>query len=304
MDFGKVPLQELPDIDFNLPPDPAFTLETLKQNHAKKKLKVYVGCAKWGRKEWVGQIFPAKTKEKDFLTAYANQFDCVELNATFYQVYGEEILGKWKAQTAANPDFLFCPKFSQTISHIKRLKDASEVTTAYYKGIMAFGEKLGPVFLQLSDSFGPKNFTVLQEYLEQLPKDVPVYVELRHKEWFSEPENSQKVFELFRKLNIGSIITDASGRRDVVHMNLSTPSAFIRFVGNNLHSTDYDRADEWIARIKIWQGLGLESLYFFMHNTEEANSPKMADYFIERINKALGLEVRRPRFLGGQGELF
>lgn len=303
MDFGKVPLQDLPAVDFSLLPDTEFTLETLGKNHAKKPLKVYVGCAKWGRKEWVGQIFPPKTKDKDFLKEYARQFDCVELNATFYQVYGEATIGKWKEQTADNPDFIFCPKFSRPISHIKRLKDADELTTAYYKGIMAFGEKLGPLFLQLSDNFGPKNFDVLKNYLEHLPKDVPVFVELRHQEWFSDTEISHKVFQLFRSLNIGSVITDASGRRDAVHMNLSTPVAFVRFVGNNLHPTDYERVDEWIGRIKIWQESGLEKLYFFVHQPEEANSPKLADDVIGKMNEALGTEIKRLKFLDGQMEL-
>jgi uncharacterized protein YecE (DUF72 family) len=304
MEFGKVKPHEIPLIDFSLPPDPDFNQSTFAKNKSPQKLEVYVGCAKWGIKDWVGQIFPEKTKATEFLEAYVKQFNSVELNATFYKTYGAETIAKWKEKAAANPDFLFCPKFSQTISHNKRLKNAAEITTAYYEGIMAFGEKLGPVFLQLSDSFSPKSFDDLQLYLEQLPQDVPVFVELRHASWFSDQEIQEKVFHLFRKLHIGTVITDASGRRDAMHMHLSTPTAFVRFVGNNLHATDYIRADEWVTRIKAWQEQGLEKLFLFMHQSEEKASPIIGDYFIEKLNKKLGLVIKRPTFISKPPELF
>lgn len=304
MEFGKVSLQQLPSVDFSLPSDTKFTQETLRKNPAHTKLKVYVGCAKWGIKDWVGQIFQPKTKENQYLEAYVNQFNAIELNATFYKLYGAETIEKWKVKAASNTDFLFCPKFPSIITHVKRLKDATELTTEYYKAIIAFEDKLGPAFLQLNDNFGPKNFSDLQQYLEHLPQDVPLFVELRHEAWFSDRAMQEKVFELFRKLNIGAVITDTSGRRDVVHMNLSTSSAFIRFVGNNLHLTDYQRIDEWIVRIKKWQNLGLENLYFFMHQQEETASPVLADYFISGINKALDLDIKRPKFIKKAPELF
>ena len=106
----------------------------------------------------------------------------------------------------ANPHFKFCPKFSQSISHIKRLKNADEVTTSFYEGISAFGDKLGPLFLQLSDNYTPKSFPELKAYLKSLPTDIPVYVELRHKDWYAVPEIRDEAFNMFHELNIGAVI--------------------------------------------------------------------------------------------------
>jgi uncharacterized protein YecE (DUF72 family) len=308
MEFGRVTPQELATVDFTLPPDTALTLSTLEAAKSSIPLEVRVGCAKWGRKEWVGQIYPLKTKEANFLDEYVKHFDCIELNATFYNVYGPDTITKWKAKADSNPDFKFCPKFSQSISHIRRLKNAEDITTSYYEGVMAFGDKLGPMFLQLSDNYTPKSFPELKAYLEQLPKDVPVFVELRHKEWFAVPENSEKVFKLFHDLNIGAVITDATGRRDVVHMNLPTPHAFIRFVGNGLVSGNFDsdkaRLDEWVARIKQWQQMGLRSVWFFMHQHDERYSPILADYVTDELNKALDTKLLRPKFIEAQSTLF
>ncbi|MCC8409885.1 DUF72 domain-containing protein [Mucilaginibacter sp. UR6-1] len=304
MEFGRVTPEELLTTDFTLQPDPQITTETLAASSRKGDLQVHVGCAKWGRKEWVGKIYPPKTKDANFLDEYVKHFDCIELNATFYQVYGAETIAKWRDKAAINPDFRFCPKFSQSISHIRRLKNAEEITTSFYEGITAFGDKLGPLFLQLSDNFTPKSFPELKAYLEHLPTDVPVFVELRHKDWFAVPENSEKVFNLFRELNIGAVITDASGRRDCVHMHLPTPHAFIRFVGNSLDRTDYLRVDEWIDRIKQWADKGLQSVWFFMHQHDERYSPELSDYVSDQFNKKLGLNLMRPKFIGKEKGLF
>jgi uncharacterized protein YecE (DUF72 family) len=304
MEFGRVTPEELPLVNFTLPPDTELTVATLKEAKNDNPLQVHVGCAKWGRKEWLGKIYPLKTKDANFLDEYVKHFDCIELNATFYNVYGPEQIAKWKAKADQTPGFKFCPKFSQNISHIRRLKNAEEITTKYYEGILAFGDNLGPLFLQVGDNFTPKSLPDLRAYLEQLPKDVPVFLELRHKEWFSVPENRKAVFNMLHELNIGAVITDASGRRDVVHMELPTPHAFIRFVGNSLHVTDYKRVDEWVERIKQWQQMGLQSVWFFMHQHDERYSPELADYVSEQFNKHLGLNLQRPKFMDRDKGLF
>ncbi len=304
MEFGRVTPEELFEVDFTLPPDPELTIATLKASKNDSPLQVHVGCAKWGRKEWLGKIYPLKTKEANFLEEYVKHFDCIELNATFYNIYSPETIAKWKDKAVTQPGFKFCPKFAQTISHIRRLKNADEITTKYYEGILAFGDNLGPLFLQVGDNFTPKSLPDLTAYLEQLPKDVPVFLEVRHKEWFADQVIRTALFEMLHRLNIGALITDASGRRDVVHMTLPTPHAFIRFVGNSLHPTDYTRIDEWVERIKQWRELGLQSVWFFMHQHDERYSPELADYVVEKINKELGLDIMRPKFIDRDKGLF
>jgi uncharacterized protein YecE (DUF72 family) len=304
MEFGRVASHELAEVDFSLPPDPKLTIATLKSAKSDQQLQVHVGCAKWGRKEWVGKIYPPKTKDANFLDEYVKHFDAIELNATFYNVYPATTISKWKEKADVNPHFKFCPKFSQSISHIRRLKNAEEITTTFYEGILAFGDKLGPLFLQLSDNFTPKSLPELKTYLEHLPKDIPIFVELRHKDWFAVPETRDNVFNLFKQLNIGAVITDASGRRDCVHMELPTPHAFIRFVGNSLDRTDYTRVDEWVDRIKQWRDMGLQSVWFFMHQHDERYSPELADYVSEQLNQKLGLNLLRPQFIDRDKGLF
>ena len=93
-----------------------------------------------------------------------------------------------------------------------------------------------------------------------------------------------------------SITTD-SGRRDAVHMRLTTPGVFIRFEGNGLHPTDYTRIDQWVNRIKDWTDKGIQSVYLFMHQHNELHSPQLCKYLTERINKTMGASLPVPTFV-------
>ncbi|WP_345955524.1 DUF72 domain-containing protein [Mucilaginibacter sp. PAMB04168] len=304
MEFGKVILPELDLIDFTLPPDAALTTATLREAKGKQPLRVYVGCSSWGQKDWKGMMFPAKTKSADFLQEYVKHFNMIELNATHYRMHDAVTIAKWKEKAASNPDFKFCPKFNQLITHIKRLKQADEITTSFYESMLAFEDKLGPMFLQMSDGYLPQHFAEFKSYIESLPRDLPVFAELRHKDWFANTIHYNAAFELMNKLNIGSIITDTAGRRDVVHMTLTTPVAFIRFVGNALHPTDYLRIDAWVNRFAQWSKQGLQAIYFGMHQPDEKTTPLLCDYLIMQLNKTLHMNIARPGLLPTNNTLF
>jgi uncharacterized protein YecE (DUF72 family) len=301
MEFGKVIPGELDGIDFKLPPDREETTALLKKNKTSKTPQVYVGCAKWGRKDWVGKIYPKGTKEADFLTHYARHFNCIELNATFYRLPSQSQTSGWKNKVGK--DFKFCPKFTDQISHLRRLKDARELTDRFLEGISGFGENLGPVFLMPHPGMGPKTLETMEIFMQSIPKDIQLFVELRHPEWFQDPDAFKQAFDMLERNKAGAIITDASGRRDCVHMRLTTPQAFIRFVGNGLHPTDYARVDDWVQRIKQWMEQGIEKVYFFMHQHEEIHSPELSKYVIQQINKHCGTNIPEPLFVESSNEL-
>ena len=293
MKFGEVTEIDLSGVDFTLPADHAAT-STLLGKQTPVKPKVYVGCAKWGRKDWIGKVYPEGTKEEDFLKLYAQHFNSIELNATFYRFPTISQTSGWASEVGDG--FKFSPKFTDKISHLKRLKDVKELTDVFLKGISGFKEKLGPVFIMPHPAMGLKSIDRFETFISLLPSDLQLFIELRHAQWYAEPEAFEKIFSMFERSNVGSIITDAEGRRDCVHMRLTTPVAFIRFVGNNLHPSDYTRVDAWIQRIKSWMEGGLQELYFFMHQTEEIHSPTLCKYVIEQLNEKCGTDLHIPSF--------
>ena len=295
MEFGRVPEKELKKVDFSLPKDPVFNKKVLKGKPAAKPA-VYLGCAKWGRKEWVGKIYPPGTKEKDFLEHYVKHYNSIELNATHYKVYGPEVISKWNDK-AAKLKFKFAPKMAKSITHFGTLNNKQHITNVFLEGVTEFGEHLGPIFIQVSDKFSPNRKDELFNYLATLPKDLQFFVEVRHPDWFADTDARDELFKTLRSLNIGAVITDTAGRRDCAHMHLTVPRAFIRYVGNSLHPSDYTRCDAWVKRIKSWLDNGLKELYFFMHMHDEATSPELTVYLVDALNNKCGLKLNKPEFV-------
>lgn len=285
MKFGQV--EDPSNIDFSLPKDHQKTAEILKKSKA-KRLDISVGCAKWNKTDLKG-FYPKGTKDE--LTYYGTQFNSIELNATFYGMPSPEQVQTWKEKTPA--DFKFFPKITNTVSHFRRLLNVTDVVTQFATAVLNFDEKLGMVFLQLHDNFKPKDYERLEKFVQDWPKEVPLAIELRNNEWFTDEEIFNKTCELFEKNQITNIIVDTAGRRDMLHMRLTTPVAFIRYVGANAES-DYTRLDDWIERIKAWKSEGLEKLYFFVHQNIEKASPLLSAYFIENLNKEFGTSIHIP----------
>ncbi|MBW1618593.1 DUF72 domain-containing protein [Empedobacter falsenii] len=287
MKFGKVENPEL--VDFTLPKTPKETIDLLNKVDKSDNFEVYVGCAKWNKQD-LKNFYPPKTKDE--LSYYSTQFNSIELNATYYRSPSKENVETWVNKTPK--DFKFFPKIPQSISHYGRLQNVTDKLNQYLDAVALFEEKLGMIFLQMHENFAPKDFEKLENFIQNFPKGYPLAVELRHEDWFSNEENFNQLVSLLEKHNISNIIVDTAGRRDMVHMRLTSNEAFVRFVGANIPS-DYERLDEWIETIKLWKAEGLQKLYFFIHQNLELESPMLAKYFIKKLNNDLDLDIRGPQ---------
>lgn len=298
MDFGRV--DSLEGIDFTLPegfcalsgaPQPDF--------------QVYIGLPIWANAAWHGKLYSATKKDDQGLPAYSRRFQTIELNVTHYQIPSEEVRQKWLDQT---PDgFLFCSKFPQKITHERGLVGAQAETQSFIDYIHALGKKAGPSFLQLPPTFGIKNARRLWDYLDDWPKELPLHIEFRHPDWFSSQENWQQTCNILQEKQVGIVCSDVPGRRDVVHGSMVHDTAFLRFVGHELHPTDYTRTDSWLRdKFLIWRKLGLKRVFVFIHCGDNVLAPELANYWIQQCNLAFDLSIPtinlRPQFT--QGQLF
>lgn len=295
MQFGKVENPGL--IDFTLPPDAPETAKILSHNKNNAPFEVYIGCAKWNRTDLKG-FYPRGTKDE--LAYYATQFNSIELNATFYGMPKWEQVETWRNKTP--DDFKFFPKVSDLITHYRRLNNVEEPIQTFSNAVSNFQEKLGMAFMQLHDNFKPKDFAKLESALRMFPKDFPLAVEVRNAEWFEKPM-LEKFCALLEELGMANIIVDTAGRRDMLHMRLTSPVAFVRYVGAN-HPSDIGRLDDWANRIEKWRNEGLQKLYFFVHQNIELESPLLATHFIEKMNGRFGLALRVPAKQPTQKSMF
>lgn len=285
MKFGQV--EDPSKVDFTLPKDHSRTSEILKQN--KKGLEnISIGCAKWNKTDLKG-FYPKGTKDE--LGYYSTQFNSIELNVTFYGMPTSEQVLTWKEKTPA--EFKFFPKITNTVSHFRRLLNIDDVVTQFATAVLNFDEKLGMVFLQLHDNFKPKDYERLEQFVNKWPKEVPLAIELRNTEWFTDEEIFDKTCQLFEENEITNIIVDTAGRRDMLHMRLTTPNAFIRYVGAN-HESDYERLDDWLKHLTKWKKEGLQNLYFFVHQNLEKASPLLSSYLIKNMNEEWKTDIHIP----------
>lgn len=297
MKFGKLP--NIDHVDFTLPPDAIRTTSVLT-NLTPSQPQLYVGCTGWSMKEWVGTVYPLKTKAKDYLHHYARQFGTIELNTTHYRIPTPETVVKWRDTAPA--DFRFCPKIPQSISHSRDMDLNGDNTMRFCENISLLHEKLGSCFVQLPPYFGADRLDVLTRFLEKFPRTIPLAVELRHESWFNNPANFEAVFQVLERLSISPVITDVSGRRDVLHQRLTNDTVLIRFVGNALDPTDYTRIDAWVQRLKQWFDAGLQQVFFFPHEPDNILAPQLATYFIQKMNAHCGLDIHVPTLDGSKTE--
>ncbi|MAU26834.1 MAG: hypothetical protein CMH48_03655 [Muricauda sp.] len=290
MKFGKVDHPEL--VDFTLPPDDPMTEALLKKTTTEEPFRLYVGCAKWNRQD-LKNFYPRGTKDE--LTYYSSQFNCIELNATFYRIFPAEQYRKWYDRTPAH--FKFFPKITNEISHLRRLNERIYDTVDRYLEVTSLlKEKLGTIFLQMHNNFSPKDFDRVVRFVEYWPKEFALAMEFRHTDWFNDKQVSQELYHLLEENNIANILVDTAGRRDLLHMRLTNNEAFVRYVGAN-HESDYKRLDDWVERLSVWKRQGLRNVHFFVHQNLELESPLLAAYFIDNCNKALETNLQIPKAL-------
>ena len=296
MKFGNVDSPE--SIDFTLPSDHVDTLRVLNKVKDDNLPGIYVGCAKWNKTDLKG-FYPKGVKDE--LQYYSSQFNAVELNATFYRIFPAEQFTNWHEKTPKG--FKFFPKLNQEISHWKRLNEVQTVVENYLYNVSNLKEKLGTIFLQMHNSFSPKDFDRVVHFVECWPKEIPLAIEFRHTDWYNNETVSNQLYNLLEENNISNAIVDTAGRRDLLHMRLTNPTAFVRYVGAN-HPTDYTRLDDWINRLKEWQDQGIKEIDFFIHQNIEKESPLLSAYFIRQLNEKLGSNLKVPNEDDSQQKMF
>lgn len=291
MEFGKLTdLSKLADIDWRLPPDPPLNAQVLKPG---VRTKFFMGAPAWGHKEWIGKVYPPKTKSTEFLHHYARAFNTIELNTSHYRIPSSEQTQKWREQVPSH--FVFCGKLHQDISHARGGLLDKRRHAEWFRFLEDLGENRGPCFLQLPPSFTYAEKAELFQFLQNWPSEFALALEFRHPTWWT-PEGQllPALQQYLQRKKIGLVITDVAGRRDVLHTALSAGFTMLRFIGNGLHPTDFERARHWYQKLKLWKEQGLQDAFIFVHEPDDIAMPEMADHFIRHFNETLGEQVLPP----------
>lgn len=292
MEFGKI--SNVDSVDWSLPADSEATRAYLQSQMPLTRPHFYLGAPAWGIRQWLGTIYPPKTKASDYLYHYSRAYQCIELNTSHYRIPSAEQVEKWASQTADN--FLFCSKVHQDISHRRYGLADKTLLTAWYSYLNILKTKRGPCFLQLPPHFGYDSKYEFFQFLKQWPDEHELAIEFRHPSWFSERQILPALADYLRTRKIGCVITDVAGRRDVLHTTLSSDFTMVRFIGNDLHPSDISRMQAWAERLKEWTDLKLQRIFFFIHQPDDMLTPQMTQIVIKILNETCQADLAPLNF--------
>lgn len=283
MKFGKS--ESVEGLDLSLPKDHSSTTALLSGLEKSQNPKLYIGFPTWAKAKLPG-FYPRGTKDE--LTYYSTQFNAIELNASFYRIFPKAQFEKWRDKTPEG--FMFFPKVVQNISHWQRLKDTENLVDEMIYAFEGLEHKLGRVFLQMHNNYAPKDFDRVVNFVEKWPKAIPLAMEFRHTDWHTDESVADELHQLLQTNSVSNIITDTTGRRDLVHMRLTTPSVFVRFTAAD-HPIDDQRLDDWANRLALWVENGLEEIDFFIHQNADVENPLLANSFRGKMIERLGQDI-------------
>jgi uncharacterized protein YecE (DUF72 family) len=221
---------------------------------------IRVGCSGWNYAHWRhGVFYPERCPPARWLRYYAQHFDTVELNNTFYRLPRTSAVARWVAESP--PGFVFAVKVSRYVTHIKRLLDTDKHLPLLLARIepLLNSRKLGPLLWQLPPNFR-RDDERLAAALVGFPPTLRHALEFRHESWFADD-----VMALLREHNVALVIADRPEIASFQTHELTADFTFVRFhhgrrgMRGNYSDRELDR---WAERIRAWGERGDVFAYF------------------------------------------
>lgn len=238
-----------------------------------------VGTSGFNYKDWKEIFYPKGTPQKQWLTYYAQHYNTVEINATFYRYFARSVFARWRDATP--PDFRFTLKGPRVITHEKRLVGVTDDLTRFLDSIQDLHSKLAVILWQFPPSF--KNETnadqeLLAQFLGCLPSGLQHVIEFRHTSWFKED-----IYALLNAHKMGFVINDSSRfpAAEVITGNI----AYLRFHGpQQLYASSYtlDALTTWATNIRGW--LAHYDIYCYFNNDYGGRAIENANQLIDLLH--------------------
>ena len=203
--------------------------------------KIHVGCSGWVYKHWRGLLYPEGLPQRLWFQRYSEEFDTVEINASFYRVPLDTTFVGWRDKA---PDgFRYAVKVNRFITHLKKLVGVEEEVDRFIALARRLGDALGPLLYQLPPSLH-KDVPRLDAFLRRLPTDLEHVVEFRHSSWYDD-----EVRHLLDRHGIGFVAHDLRGL--ISPWWATGQTAYVRFHGSGgRYSGRY--SDEMLLQWTDW----------------------------------------------------
>lgn len=278
-------------------------------------LGYYLGLPAWGFPGWTGEYFPRPAGGVSTLAHYASVFNTVEGNTTFYRVPERDTVENW-GRAVAGTDFRFSFKIPQVVTH-ERSPDWGALRD-FMTVMEPLGRHLGPFLVQCPARLAPADLPRLERLFDQLPSEHDYVLELRHLDFFSQPERAEPLLE---KCGAGRVMFDSRPiyQGDTQHPEvlaarhkkpdvplLDTVYNDIVYARVVLHPDPRYNGKfvaEWLERMKQYLDAGYQT-FFMMHCPNNQHCPSLADEFHGLLREGCNLPPLPPWPMPQQDSLF
>ena len=241
---------------------------------------IHVGTSGWSYQHWKEVFYPHKLPATRWLPYYAGIFPTTEINGSFYRLPSEETVLKW-AELVPD-DFLFCPKMSRYLTHMKKLRDPEEPLERFFSVFHNMKKKMGPVLIQLPEMLR-FNYDVAEHFYRLLKFQYKTYdfvIEVRHDTWM-QPDS----LTLMAKFDIGLVISQSGGFFPYSEM-ITAKHIYVRFHGpEELYASAY--SDEMLTmfakKFQTWITEG-HQVWAYFNNDIHAHAVRDAQRLAQLLN--------------------
>jgi uncharacterized protein YecE (DUF72 family) len=246
-----------------------------------------VGCSGWSYKDWRGIVYPERAPARTWFSLYAERFDTVEINNTFYRLPPASTVEAWAAQAPAG--FCYALKVGQFGSHRMKLRDAESWLPNHLDRVDRLGPHLGPNLLQLPPRW-KRNVERLEAFLLAAPPRIRWAVELREPSWLHD-----EVFDVLARHGAALCVHDLLPDHPWVR---TTDWAYVRFHGPRALEEKYHgryggrRLAPIARRLQGWLDEGVD-VYAYFNNDYEGHAVADASWLADRLAPSECLRTQR-----------
>ncbi|MFS2158678.1 DUF72 domain-containing protein [Pseudomonas sp. Pseusp122] len=259
-------------------------------------LPYYIGCPSWGDNAWRGSLYPPHTRNNEMPDLYAQVFNAVEGNTTFYARPAASTVQRWAQVWPEH--FRFTAKFHGDISHGGDLRDRLPAAEEFMQLLAPLGARVSPFWLQLSASFTPNRLGELAAFIDAL--DCPLAIEVRNMAFFDRGDDERMLNRLLLDRGVERICLDSRPlfscvSRDpaVLHAQSKKPKVptrpaamtqfpQVRFIGHPLLEANDPFLAPWVSKVAEWIEEG-RTPYVFLHTPDNIQAPELARRFHQQL---------------------
>jgi len=265
-----------------------------------------VGISGWVYPAWRRSFYPEGLPHRRELEYASRRLGSIEINGSFYALQRPTSYRRWYDETPG--DFVLSLKGPRFITHLKKLGDVDAPLANFFaSGVLALGDKLGPVLWQLPPNLGFDEDR-LARFLAMLPRSTAEAAELatRHDGKITEDRAlttcavdrpllhamevrhpslaTREALDLLKAHDVAIVIADTAGKWPMVE-EVTAGFCYLRLHGaDELYVSGYtdDALDRWAAKVDAWVSAGLDT-YVYFDNDAKVRAPYDAMALHDRL---------------------